>query len=267
MKNITAPPKAFTLIELLVVIAIIAVLMGILMPALSRVKEQARQKSCGTRVRQQTLGLIMYADDFNGKMPEAKGGSWFQDVGHSLANYLLATGMTPEMFYCPSNQTQNIKEYWDLLWTHSPSDPESFDGKRFVRSGYSVAGYGFILDIDINQYPTDAIKPEGIKSNRMKMPSARPMVVDLIMSQDSEDAKLGVEFGRITKGGLWINHDIWDTTSHLVNDELPAGGNIGFLDGHIEWKKWNYPEYPPDDGDGKPLPRAEGSSSSPDFYW
>ncbi len=53
----------FTLIELLVVIAIIALLMGILMPALQRVREQARQQSCGARIRQHLLALNMYADD------------------------------------------------------------------------------------------------------------------------------------------------------------------------------------------------------------
>ena len=61
--------KGFTLIELLVVIAIIALLMSILMPALSRVREQARRSSCATRVRQHSLSLNMYADENDSKMP------------------------------------------------------------------------------------------------------------------------------------------------------------------------------------------------------
>ncbi|MCP4454370.1 MAG: type II secretion system protein, partial [Planctomycetes bacterium] len=61
--------KAFTLIELLVVIAIIAVLMGILMPALQRVREQAKRRSCAARVRQHALAIIMYADDNSNKLP------------------------------------------------------------------------------------------------------------------------------------------------------------------------------------------------------
>jgi prepilin-type N-terminal cleavage/methylation domain-containing protein len=55
--------KGFTLIELLVVIAIIAILLAILMPAMSRVKEQARRSTCLSNLRQLGLGWIMYADE------------------------------------------------------------------------------------------------------------------------------------------------------------------------------------------------------------
>jgi len=59
--------KAFTLIELLVVIAIIALLMSILMPALARVKQQARTVSCMGRLKQWGLFFSMYAEDYNGR--------------------------------------------------------------------------------------------------------------------------------------------------------------------------------------------------------
>ena len=58
--------KAFTLIELLVVIAIIALLMSILMPALSRVKQQARTVSCRANLRQWNLFFSMFTQDNNG---------------------------------------------------------------------------------------------------------------------------------------------------------------------------------------------------------
>ncbi|MBN1359442.1 MAG: type II secretion system protein [Sedimentisphaerales bacterium] len=54
--------KGFTLIELLVVIAIIAVLMGVLMPALARVREQGKRITCLNNLRHLTLAWIMYAD-------------------------------------------------------------------------------------------------------------------------------------------------------------------------------------------------------------
>jgi len=53
----------FTLIELLVVISIIALLMGILMPALGRARDQARTIGCRSNLKQYGIGLRMYLDD------------------------------------------------------------------------------------------------------------------------------------------------------------------------------------------------------------
>jgi len=61
--------EAFTLIELLVVIAIIAILMGILMPALQRVKEQTRGVICRANLRQYGLAGRMYIDDHDNYFP------------------------------------------------------------------------------------------------------------------------------------------------------------------------------------------------------
>ena len=61
--------KGFTLIELLVVIAIIAILMSILMPALQRVKRQARTIVCRKNLSQYGLASRMYLDDWDGNFP------------------------------------------------------------------------------------------------------------------------------------------------------------------------------------------------------
>ena len=59
--------SGFTLIELLVVIAIIALLMSILMPALQRVKKQARSVACLSKLKQWGLFFSMYAEDYNSR--------------------------------------------------------------------------------------------------------------------------------------------------------------------------------------------------------
>ena len=257
--------KGFTLIELLVVIAIIALLMSILMPALNRVKEQARRQSCSARLRQQGLALTLYSGDNESKLPLPNtAGGWLQDVAVNTVHFMLDSGMTREMFYCPSNSTHQKEN--DLFWEFNN---QSWDSRiqRFEReSGFIVSGYCFILETtqgsrpEITRYTNDPMQKEWVQSTQDSQPASRELVIDSIMGNRRANTKYGRNFAQVS-GGIWNQSQVYDTTSHLKNDFEPTGGNIAFLDGHNEWRAFE-----PDMDNGVAVHRY-GSPGSPGFFW
>jgi type II secretory pathway pseudopilin PulG len=265
----------------LVVIAIIAILMGVLLPALGRVREQARQRSCATRVRQHLLAMTMYADENSGKLPLPRlGGYWLQDIDRSTVNFMLKTNMTRDMFYCPSNDQH--QRFNDLFWlfpngTNPPTGNGIWDGTKFVNTGgYIVGGYCYVMDTAagrgsgwaIRAYKRDKIQKKWLRTTAEKFPSMRELVVDSIMGQREQGRKWGRNFGRITVGGIpgQTGGQVWDSSSHLKGAGAePVGGNQGYLDTHVEWVPF---KPTPDDleGSGVVIGRV-GDNNPPAFFW
>lgn len=232
--------QGFTLIELLVVIAIIALLMAMLMPALQGVREQARQKSCASQIRQHCLAFTMYADDHDSKLPQPDTpGGWLWDLDVDVVNFMLQSGLNKKMFYCPSNRAMHPN--MDHFWTFSAqvvSDKE-------LSGNFIVSGYCYVLALAPGRGQRPAIQndPSGskmwLKTTQTKQPAMRELAVDATLcawDQRSDGFPNG-NFGLVA-GGTLGQVQLYDRTSHLRSDAEPTGANIGYLDGHLEWRRF-----------------------------
>ncbi len=116
--------KGFTLVELLVVIAIIALLMGILMPALARVRQLAFRMTCGTNLSGIGKAMLIYANDYEDELPRAGGraSTWGNAVQWDAPDRYRAYGLAAD----GSSGQATISSCFYLLVKYSEVTPKSF---------------------------------------------------------------------------------------------------------------------------------------------
>ena len=242
--------SAFTLIELLVVIAIIAILAAILFPVFARARENARRSSCQSNLKQISLGMLQYMDDFDGTITPWR----YDDPSKNVPRHTWVRLLNPYMkeytvFHCPSDSRDPYG-----IWGGSNS--------AFFGNYQSFGSYGLnvnYLNPSVYNSATGCGPITQVKQSEIANSSETVMVADSkVLGNDTDGysassyiiespaiATDDIRCGYFAGGG-------WGTGSSADNPArggLPAdsgstgffsprhleGGNVAFMDGHVKW--------------------------------
>jgi len=115
-RNAWGDPAGFTLIELLVVIAVIAILAGLLLPALAGARSRGQRVACLSNLRQVALGFRLWADDQEGKFPwqlePIDGGTRTLTEAWRHFSVISNEISTPHVLHCPRDRTRRWAEHF-----------------------------------------------------------------------------------------------------------------------------------------------------------
>ena len=232
--------NGFTLLDLLVVLGVVAVLITLQLPVLASGKGQTKIGVCASHIRQLALACQIYANDNSDRLPVLSGGtSWAWDLPARVANRLLASGVATNTFYCPGTAPRfTDQDNWLGSGTLSLWNFGAFSGDAaFHIVGYALAFSGSASVLNSTNQNTTVL-PETIKlPTPVPAPAAseRVLVADATISNYSSlpgYAHPENNYTAIT-GGFSKQH----VSPHLKGN-VPAGGNLGFKDGHVDWRKF-----------------------------